>query len=202
MSGAAGMKDFVIKICGITRREDAEAAVEAGATALGFVFYAKSPRVVSPEVAAALGLGLDAWKVGIFVNETAPRVEQVMRAAKLDVAQIYGSDAPAGARIWRAFRVETDFDARLAEGAEAVLLDGQSNGVSFDWSIALGAADAAKVIVAGGLDASNVAEAIRIARPWGVDSSSKLEIEPGIKDHGKVRAFIAAAKSAAKEYVC
>ena len=194
------MTDFVIKVCGITRREDAEAAVTAGATALGFVFYAKSPRVISPDRAAALGLGLDVWKVGIFVNETAAKIEQVIRTARLDVAQIYGGDIPTGARTWKAFRVETDFDRRLAEGAEAIVLDGQKNGASFDWSMARDGA--AKVIVAGGLDATNVAEAIRIARPWGVDSSSKLEIEPGIKDHTKVRAFVKAAKDAAKEYVC
>ena len=78
--------------------------------------------------------------------------------------------------------------------AEAILLDGVKNGVSFDWSLARGAAE--KVIVAGGLDASNVAEAIRIAEPWGVDASSKLETAPGIKDHDKVRAFVKAAREA------
>jgi phosphoribosylanthranilate isomerase len=87
------------------------------------------------------------------------------------------------------------FDRSLGEGAEAVLLDGAQSGISFDWKLARGAAP--KVIVAGGLDASNVAEAIRIAGPWGVDASSKLETAPGIKDHDKVRAFVKAAREAA-----
>ena len=97
-------------------------------------------------------------------------------------------------RVWRAFRVADAFGGWLGEGAEAMLLDGAKNGMSFDWSLARGAAQ--KVIVAGGLDASNVAEAIRIAEPWGVDASSKLETAPGIKDHDKVRAFVKAAREA------
>jgi phosphoribosylanthranilate isomerase len=112
-----------------------------------------------------------------------------MLAAKLDVAQIYGGAAPADARVWKAFRPA---DAVIPEGAEAVLLDGPANGISFDWSRAKD--ESHKIIVAGGLDASNVGEAIRTARPWGVDASSKLETAPGIKDHKKVRAFIKAAR--------
>jgi len=116
-------------------------------------------------------------------------------AAKLDVAQIYGGEVPHSARVWRAFRVK---DGITWEGAaEAVLLDGPSNGIGFDWTRAQGMAD--KVIVAGGLDASNVAEAIRVARPWGVDASSKLESAPGVKDHEKVRQFVAAARRAGEE---
>jgi len=182
---------MTIKICGITRREDALAAVEAGASALGFIFYPKSPRYVTPSAAAALGEGLDAWKVGVFVDESPAAIEAVMRAAKLDIAQIYGGGAPGHARIWRAFRPA---DAVSPEGAEAILLDGPGNGISFDWAVARGRED--KIIVAGGLDASNVAEAIRIARPWGVDASSRLESAPGIKDHEKVRAFVKAAREA------
>ena len=186
---------MMVKVCGITRREDAEAAVAAGASAIGFVFYTKSPRHVEAAQAAALGEGLDVWKVGVFVDETAAFVEAVMRSAKLDVAQIYGGEVPHSARVWRAFRVK---DGITWEGAaEAVLLDGPSNGVGFDWTQAQGMAE--KVIVAGGLDASNVAQAIRVARPWGVDASSKLESAPGIKDHEKVRQFVAAARRAGEE---
>jgi phosphoribosylanthranilate isomerase len=194
---------FLVKVCGVTRREDAEAAVEAGASALGFVFYAGSPRCVTPSQAAAAGDGLGVWTVGVFVNETAASVAAVMRAAKLDIAQIYGGGAPAGVRVWRAFRatqaLNHGLDAAAAADAEAVLLDGPASGVSFDWTKARGAAP--KLILAGGLDASNVAEAIRIARPWGVDASSRLESAPGIKDHAKVRQFVTAALEAAAKDV-
>lgn len=183
---------MMIKVCGITRREDALVAAEAGASAIGFIFYPKSPRYITPQRAAVLGEGLDLWKVGIFVDESPVTVEAVMRAAALDVAQIYGGSVPPGTRVWRAFRVTESWS--WAGEAEAILLDGEKNGVSFDWSLARGAAG--KVIVAGGLDANNVAVAIRIAEPWGVDASSKLESAPGIKDHDKVRAFVKAAREA------
>ena len=183
---------MMVKVCGITRREDALVAAEAGASAIGFIFYAQSPRCITPERAAVLGEGLDVWKVGVFVDESPVTVEAVMRAAALDVAQIYGGSVAPGTRVWRAFRVAETLS--WVGDAEAILLDGVKNGVSFDWSLARGAAG--KVIVAGGLDASNVAEAIRIAEPWGVDASSKLETAPGIKDHDKVRAFVKAAREA------
>jgi phosphoribosylanthranilate isomerase len=193
---------MMIKICGITRREDALAAVEAGASALGFIFYPKSPRYVTPSAAAALGEGFDdVWKVGVFVDESPVAIEEIMVAAKLDVAQVYGNLIPQNARIWRAFRpAEPRASARgqacviATDRAEAILLDGPANGISFDWKIARDPNH--KVIIAGGLDAANVAEAIRIAKPWGVDASSKLESTPGIKDHGKMRAFIKAAQEA------
>src|SRR6185437_2305642 len=124
---------MMIKVCGIMRREDALVAAEAGASAIGFIFYPQSPRYIAPERAAALGAGLDLWKVGIFVDETPAAIEAVMRAGHLDVAQIYGSGAPAGARVWRAFRVADSFDGSLGDGAEAVFLDSVKNGLSFDW---------------------------------------------------------------------
>ncbi len=185
---------MMVKVCGITRREDAVAAAEAGASAIGFIFYPKSPRFITPECAAELGAGLDVWKVGVFVDESPVTVEAVMRAGALDVAQIYGGSVAPGTRVWRAFRVAASWPASLTGDTEAILLDGEKNGVPFDWSLAKGAAE--KVIVAGGLDASNVAEAIRIAEPWGVDASSKLETAPGVKDHDKVRAFVKAAREA------
>jgi phosphoribosylanthranilate isomerase len=197
---------MMVKICGITRREDAEVAVKAGASAIGFVFYPRSPRFVTAEQAAEIGRGLNVWKVGVFVDESAKAIEEAMRGAQLDVAQIYGGEAPDGTRIWRAVRVKggsrTSFSLSLflrsgqAEACptgecEAVLLDGASNGVSFDWSQAKSLST--KVIVAGGLDASNVAEAIHVAQPWGVDACSKLESSPGVKDHGKMKRFIQTA---------
>jgi len=184
---------MMVKVCGITRREDALVAAEAGASAIGFIFYPQSPRYIAPERAAALGDGLDIWKVGIFVDEAPAAIETVMRAAHLDVAQIYGDGAPAGARVWKAVRVTDSFEW-LGYNAEALFLDSAKNGLSFDWNLARNAAE--KVIIAGGLDASNVAAAIDAAKPWGVDASSKLESAPGIKDHEKVRAFVKAAREA------
>jgi phosphoribosylanthranilate isomerase len=202
---------MIVKVCGITRPEDAEAAVEAGASALGFVFAPGSPRCITPERAAVIGSGLAVWKVGVFVDETAASIEAVMRAARLDVAQLYGGEAPDGARVWRAFRIggaddrfwssafshadsKADDQNRSSAPLEALLLDGATNGQSFDWALARGLAD--KIIVAGGLDASNVADAIRAAQPWGVDASSGLESAPGVKDHEKVRRFVEAALAA------
>jgi phosphoribosylanthranilate isomerase len=184
---------MMVKVCGITRREDAEVAVEAGASAIGFIFYPKSPRYVVPEKARELGDGLDVLKVGVFVDETAASIESVMRAANLDVVQIYGGDAPVGSRVWKAFRDSP----QLTGLCEAILLDGPATGQPFDWSIARGLRNLiSRIIVAGGLDASNVADAIRIAEPWGVDASSRLESSPGIKDHEKMRQFIKAARQA------
>jgi phosphoribosylanthranilate isomerase len=199
---------MMVKVCGITRREDALVAVEAGASALGFIFYPKSPRYVTPAAATALGEGLDTWKVGVFVDESPAAIEAVMREAKLDIAQVYGTAAPENTRFWRAFRHSVNplpngrgsAEPRASasgwtiDSPEAILLDGPANGISFDWKIARDQDQ--KIIVAGGLDASNVADAIRIAKPWGVDASSKLESAPGIKDHGKVRAFVKAAREA------
>ena len=188
---------MMVKVCGITRRQDAEAAVAAGASAIGFVFVPQSPRYVSPDTAAELGRGLDVWKVGVF-DQTPAFVESAMRVAHLDIAQVYG-ELPDVPRIWSAIRVgpaqvgPTFKSAK--ESVEAILLDGPANGVPFDWNQARGFAR--KLILAGGLNAANVAEAIRIAQPWGVDASSKLETAPGVKDHDKVRAFVKAAMEAA-----
>lgn len=185
---------MMVKVCGITRREDAEVAVNAGASAIGFIFVPKSPRYVKPETAAELGEGLNILKVGIFVDEQAEAIEAVARAAKLDVVQLYGGETPIDSRVWRAFRVNQGIDRAAIGSAEAVLLDGPANGLGFDWTQAQGIAD--RVIVAGGLTPDNVAEAIRVARPWGVDASSGLEAAPGIKDHDKVRRFVQRAQEA------
>ncbi len=190
---------MMVKVCGITRRQDAEAAVAAGASAIGFIFYPRSPRYVTPETAAELGQGLDVWKVGVFVDESPASIEAIMRAAHLDVAQVYGGDLPSVPRVWRALRIvgQTSRSARdlqIPLEVEAILLDGPANGITFDWSKARGVSE--KLILAGGLNASNVAEAIRIVQPWGVDASSGLESAPGIKDHDKVRQFVKAAQEA------
>lgn len=182
---------MMVKICGITNREDALAAVDAGATALGFNFYPKSPRYITPELAAEISAGLPVLTVGVVVDS--------LPATTVDVLQLHGNespaDVPAGNRVWKAFRVTPEWnpDTMSAfDGVEAFLLDGPApgTGVSFDWSRATGLK---RIILAGGLGPDNVAEAIRQVRPWGVDACSKLESTPGRKDHNKMRRFVRAA---------
>ncbi len=204
---------MMVKVCGITRRQDAEAAARAGADALGFIFYPPSPRYVTPDQAAKLGDGLAPLKVGVFVNETAASIEAVVRAAHLDVAQIYGGEIPHGVRVWKAYRVSGPLSPDAAKDAEAILLDGPSNGIPFDWTLALQPGQSwpgssalpsrdregffPRFILAGGLNPANVQSAIRALHPWGVDASSGLETAPGIKDHAKVMQFVENARKAA-----
>ena len=207
---------MILKICGITNQEDATAAVEGGANAIGFNFYPPSPRYVAPERAAEIGTPAGVRRVGVFVNETRERVEEVARMAALGVAQLHGDETPAeypaGLAVWKAARVTADFDLSQYDGcpAEALLLDGPAaemyggSGKSFDWSLAgkekTKKADqevrSTKIVLAGGLDASNVAQAIALARPWGVDACSRIESAPGKKDLKKMRAFLEAARAA------
>jgi phosphoribosylanthranilate isomerase len=190
---------MMVKICGITNVEDALAAIEDGAAALGFNFWPHSPRYVKPEAARKIIERLPAtvWKAGVFVDETAGAVAEIVRETGLDIAQLHGretaADFPVGVRVWKAIRIGASFDAAaLAEyPAEAVLLDGPANGVPFDWTLAPGASR--KVIIAGGLDAGNVRRAIEQARPWGVDACSCIESAPGKKDHRKMAEFLKAA---------
>jgi phosphoribosylanthranilate isomerase len=186
-----------VKICGITNREDALAAVDYGARALGFIFYDKSPRAVTAAQIETFvnDIPKDIWKVGVFVDEATGKIEEIAARVGLDVAQLHGAETvdqhPHGLRVWKAFRVT---DGRIPEPvsmAEAVLLDGPSSGKSFDWS--LGANFPGKLIVAGGLDERNVREAVARAHPWGVDVSSGIEAAPGRKDHVRMKQFIEAA---------
>ena len=190
---------MVVKICGITNREDALAAIEFGATALGFNFYPKSPRYVEPAKAARLIEGLPAgvWKVGVFVNEAPESVSKIAGEAGLDVAQLHGTHTGRNAcATWLAFQVTPEFELNQlnAYTADAFLLDAPSatlhggTGETFDWSRVAGSGK--KIVLAGGLDAGNVQQAIRIARPWGVDACSRLESSPGRKDHTKMAQFL------------
>ncbi|MFL6449861.1 MAG: phosphoribosylanthranilate isomerase [Bryobacteraceae bacterium] len=191
--------DFIVKICGITEEEDGEVALEAGANALGFNFYPQSPRYVTPARARQLtdALGSTYLRVGVFVNPTEAELKAAMVAVQLDVLQLHGeacATPPLGARVWRSLALPAVIAAD--EGAEAFLLDSPSpqfggSGRTFDWSLA--ASFPRRAILAGGLDALNVADAIRAARPWGVDACSRLEQKPGRKDGSRVRAFVAAA---------
>lgn len=197
---------MMVKVCGITNAEDALAAVDAGAGALGFVLWAGSPRRLSQDdVARIIGqLPAGVEKVGLYVNEGATAIERSVNELGLDVAQLHGDcGMPSGVRVWNGVRIGPAFrpeEVRAGE-EEAVVLDTSSptryggTGETFDWALARGVRH--RVILAGGLSPENVAEAIRVARPWGVDASSRLERAPGLKDHGRVRAFIQAALEAA-----
>ena len=186
-----------VKICGITNREDALAAVDAGAGALGFIFYEKSPRAVTLHQIGTFvkDIPKDVWKVGVFVNESPAKIEEIGTRLGLDVAQLHGAETPEqhphNLRVWKAFRVTDGFVANAGYPAEAVLLDGPATGKPFDWS--LGADFPGKLIVAGGLDENNVREAIACSHPWGVDVSSRIESAPGRKDHARMKRFIKAA---------
>jgi phosphoribosylanthranilate isomerase len=208
-----------VKICGTTNLEDAHAAVEAGADALGFVF-AESPRRVEPalagQIASSLPKGIET--VGVFVDESASRIGEIVAEAGLTAVQLHGDEsvefaaelARLGLRVFKAIPVRGGFAARMIAFAhrgkvEAVLLDSAAamrggTGVSFDWRAVAeympshGAP--IRVIVAGGLTPLSVPHAIRILRPWGVDVASGVEREPGKKDHEKVAAFVRAAKRA------
>jgi phosphoribosylanthranilate isomerase len=196
----------VLKICGITNQEDADAAIAGGATAIGFNFYAHSPRYLDPERAAAIVSDAGVQRVGVFVNESPARVQEIARLARLDIAQLHGEEAaadyPAGIPVWKAVRVADGSNLKVFDElpAEALLLDGPAGelyggaGKAFDWRQASWLHK--RIVLAGGLDALNVAEAIAAARPWGVDACSRLESAPGRKDHKKMLAFLAAAKAA------
>jgi phosphoribosylanthranilate isomerase len=192
---------FVVKVCGIRSEDEARAAVAAGANALGFNFYRRSPRYIAPEVAQQIVCHLpDAvLKVGVFVEPSAMEIEEMLAHVSLDVVQLHGAHAPTvPCRTWRALVAEK---ANPAESlaAEAILLDAHTphfggSGKTFDWKIATRFWQ--PLILAGGLDAANVAEAMELVRPWGVDACSKLESAPGRKDTGKVKSFVKAALSA------
>jgi phosphoribosylanthranilate isomerase len=205
---------MIVKICGVTNREDAEASVAGGATALGFNFYPPSPRYIHPEKASELGALVPpgVLRVGVFVNEPAGLIVEIAGQAGLDVLQLHGEcGAPEGMRVWRALPVGPGFSASQLDRiqAEAFLLDALAGdsyggtGTTFDWSLARGLRH--KILLAGGLDAANVAEAICTARPWGVDACSRIEISPGRKDPVRLAAFLKAALEAgqliSEEYV-
>ena len=201
-----------VKICGITRLQDLHAACDAGADALGFVFYEKSPRHLAIDSAAMLVRALPPFvqSVGLFVNAEPAFIEQVLRAAPLDLLQFHGDETPADCmrygRPWiKAVRVNRDTDllecAADFDAARGLLLDAYVAGVPggtgerFDWSL-IPPHLPRPVVLSGGLTPDNVAEAVRRVRPWAVDVSSGVEAEKGIKDAHKIARFIAKAKEA------
>jgi phosphoribosylanthranilate isomerase len=216
-----------VKICGTTNLEDALLAVKAGADALGFVFYEKSPRKVDVETAREIIAALPdrVEKVGVFVDQTAEQVREVVGRTGLSAVQMHGT--ATGSRI-SANEVDPCGVSKLiavVQGDElmdggffiseagkrkiyAILIDSGSDGTpggtgkTFDWENARGMVRGIAlnlpVIVAGGLNSSNVGEAMRMFQPWGVDVASGVESRPGKKDPGKVRAFVQAVRQAEK----
>ena len=197
-----------VKICGITRLEDAEAAVAFGANALGFVLWPQSPRQTSCETVQRIGAFLPPFviKVGVFVNPSAGDISQAA-ASGIQLAQIHG-DVPAwpGGRppvpVIRAVHLGSDGPESIEPSvADAtIVLDAHDpdrhggTGQTVDWNRAALVARLRRVVLAGGLTPSNVAEAIETVRPYAVDVASGVETSPGVKDHELMRQFIAAAK--------
>ena len=198
-----------IKICGLTNAEDAAVAVEAGADAIGFVFHKKSPRCAESAVAKAIVKTLPPFvlAVGVFVNEEAKVVRDLMDSCGLALAQLHGDETAAycealGRPLLKAIRLQdrrsflplAEFQGRA--GVRGFLVDAFSpdayggTGRVTDWSLAAEAASTTTILLAGGLTPENVAQAIRQVMPYGVDVSSGVEASPGRKDHDRVRAFV------------
>ncbi len=204
-----------VKICGITNLEDALLAVELGADSLGFNFYKKSSRYVSPEVAKSIIeiLADEGIAVGVFVNEDIATISSIATQAGLGAIQLHGDESPedlirvynaTGLEIIKALRVGPDFDIGSVAiyPSNVILLDSYSSmerggtGLTFDWSIGLRAqyATTGVVYLAGGLSPDNVKQAIREARPFGIDVCSGVESQPGKKDAAKMKRFFAAVR--------
>lgn len=215
---------FRIKICGITRLEDGVAAAQAGADAVGFNFFRDSPRFVEPDRAREIGeeLPTAVLRVGVFVNATADQISQTIDEAKLGAVQLHGDEPaallnviPQGIPIVRAFRMRetglallVDYLAAAVQAGrapDAVLIDAYSaqalggTGQTVDWqrvSDEHSLLEDIPLILAGGLTPQNVADAIGLAKPDGVDTASGVEVSPGIKDASSIRGFVAAAREA------
>ncbi|HEY4952163.1 MAG TPA: phosphoribosylanthranilate isomerase [Verrucomicrobiae bacterium] len=201
-----------VKICGITNLADAQVAVAAGADALGFNFYEKSPRYVSLKTAAAISKQLPPFviRVGVFVNAPEDFVLRTIAEGGLTMLQFHGDEPPEfctqfGLMSMKAFRIRDE--SSLAElpkyATDAYLLDAYSSearggtGEKFNWNLAIEAQKFGKpIFLAGGLTPKNIADAVRQVKPFGVDVSSGVESAPGKKDHAKLKAFIEAARTA------
>jgi phosphoribosylanthranilate isomerase len=197
-----------VKVCGITSEEDALLAVAMGADAVGFVF-APSPRQIGPGKAAEIAKRLPAEivTVGVFRDEPRQRVVDTVHKSGLRAAQLHGRETPEVSRwvrarlplLIKAFPAgDPQLDHADDYGADAILVDSATpgSGEVFDWSLAEGAPTNRRVILAGGLTADNVGDAIRQVRPWGVDVATGVEASPGRKDARKLRAFVQAARLA------
>lgn len=200
-----------VKICGLTNVEDARAALDAGADYLGFVLYLESPRGITANDLTEILSGLDGSfrAIGVFVNETRKNVERIARECALSAVQIHGDESADDfinmpVTVWRAVKlsdgsiqpdpVKWSADRYVVDAATPGVYGG--SGVMADWSAAKEFVKDYPVMLAGGLTADNVAEAVKAVSPLGVDTSSGVEIEPGRKDHDKIRRFVKNAKAA------
>ena len=202
-----------VKVCGITRLSDALLASDLGASALGFVFWERSPRAVDPESAARIAgrIPADVAPVGVFVDASPAWVRGVVRRVGLAAVQLHGGEAvedwrdlPARVIKALAVRSQSDVEAALRLPAHVtVLLDGHDpvrrggTGRTVDWTLAAAVARRRRTFLAGGLRPENVSAAIAAVRPYGVDASSGLEASPGVKAPARLRAFFAAVRAAA-----
>jgi phosphoribosylanthranilate isomerase len=199
-----------VKICGITNLDDALMVVEAGADALGFVFFHKSPRHISPEQAAGIINSLPPFvqTVGLFVNDDLATVNATANLCGIDLVQLHGEETPdfcqsVNRRVIKAFRVKDASTLKEMNkfNVAACLLDAWSptahggTGKTFNWKIAAAAAISERMVLAGGLTPENVAEAVRQVKPCAVDVSSGVESEPGKKDAELVRRFFRSLRS-------
>jgi phosphoribosylanthranilate isomerase len=202
---------MLVKICGVTSEADALLAVGLGADAIGFVF-APSPRQVSPQAVRRIvdRVPPEILTVGVFKNEAPKRVVEITNTIGLRAAQLHGHETADDTR-WVSERVAVTIKAfpaghpdieRLDKyGADLIMVDSSSpgSGEVFDWRLAEGVVDPARLVVSGGLHSGNVADAIAHLRPFGVDVATGVESSPGVKDPRKVRAFVVAAREAALE---
>jgi phosphoribosylanthranilate isomerase len=208
-----------VKICGLSTPETLDAALRGGASHVGFVFFAKSPRNLTPEKAAALAARVQgkAKVVGLFVDPSADDINRVRAQVRLDVIQLHGDERPAvvsrigmtsGLDVWKALPVRTARDLDEAQkyrgAASLILYDAKppagsdlpgGNGLRFDWELLRGHRHPLPWALSGGLDASNIAEAARITNAPLLDTSSGVESAPGIKDVDKIAAFLKAAST-------
>lgn len=202
-----------IKICGITNVEDALAASEAGADALGFNFYKKSPRYVEPAKAAEIINQLPPFvtPVALFVNEREEKIRDIMFTTGIKVLQFQGDERPEfcqrfGTRTIKAFQVKDKESLKqmVHYHVSALLLDTYKEGMrggtgaTFDWHLAVVAKTFGRILLAGGLTPANVGEAVKLVQPYGVDVASGVEKEKGIKDHVKIKKFISEVRKAAR----
>jgi len=198
-----------VKICGITNLEDALLAADLGAQALGFIFYSKSPRSIKPEAARDIISNLPplVLSIGVFVDEEAGVVREVAQTVGLDWVQLHGKESPdycrtLGRRVIKGFRVQDESSLAVLpdyrDAVQALLLDTYrpgtpgGTGETFDWELARRAQNYGPIILAGGLTAANISQAITVAQPAAVDVASGVEAGPGVKDPEKLRAFFAA----------
>ena len=206
------MRTIKVKICGITNKKDAQAAVRLGADAVGFVFYKKSPRYILPEVVRSIikDLPNNIKKIGVFVNAREKSIRRIAKLCKLDMIQFHGNESPRFCerfkdyKIIKAFRIKEKNDLKrvLKYKPFAFLFDtfikskAGGTGKNFNWRLVKHLEGTNRpIFLSGGLNEKNIQEAMQIVRPEWVDVSSSVEISPGKKDHQKVKKFVKIAKS-------